>query len=171
MVFWLQVSYFSGAAAHISRIVSNHSLRFGRYLKIPPYSEICFAMPALGARYSDFPFGGNIWSSWMSEQSVQRRNQIFNIFPVQFSHETIINITLRFRSLWALYDTVEVFCLPCSRARNCCVVFFPSGSELAHRSRLKGLYNNRHEARIEVEKSGDCGNVRNKTSDLRCASS
>ena len=111
---------FFGAAAHISRIVSNHSLRFGRYLKIPPYPEICFAMPTLGAGYSDFPssFGGNIWSLWMSKQSVQRRNQIFNIFPVQFSHKTIINITLRFRSLWVLYDTVEVFRLPCSRARN-----------------------------------------------------
>ena len=28
----------------------------------------------------------------MSERSVQRRNQIFNIFPVQFGHETIINM-------------------------------------------------------------------------------
>jgi hypothetical protein len=30
----------------------------------------------------------------MSEQSVQHHNQIFNIFPVQFSHETMLPLGL-----------------------------------------------------------------------------
>ena len=46
--------------------------------------EICFVMPALGAEYSDLALLAGISGR---EQSVQHHNQIFNIFPVQLTHE------------------------------------------------------------------------------------